>query len=458
MMVLIPFYWLLPFRGKNWLLLGASYLIYGLWEPRFLLLLLISTCTDFFLGRLASEKNAQPQRRLALALSLTINLGLLLTFKHFDFFIDSAHVLFPAMRSPVFDWILAVGFPIGISFYTFQTISYTFDIYRGRILPTENFVDFALYVSFFPQLVAGPIERANRLLPQFQSERVLDWLQIREGSLLVLLGLFKKLCVASFTAAAVKSLYLNPSSNWLLLGIAGLLMTFTVYADFSGYSDIARGLGKCLGIELIINFKPFVFAKNPSDFWNRWHRSLTLWIRDYLFVGVRTKSWGQIQKFSHMLLVFVLIGLWHDVHLAWVAFGAFHAFNILFYQLFLKSSYRKAVISRSPFELTTFAHLYMLFFFVFSGSCHVFYDNGWPVSSNPMGSVESLEVCFSLLLFLAPVLMPLLFFEWFQEKTGDYDVLAKAAWPLQAAFVGVTIAGIVVLERTSSEGFIYFNF
>ncbi|NEO92828.1 MAG: MBOAT family protein, partial [Moorea sp. SIO3G5] len=273
------------YKAQNILLLIASYVFYGWWDWRFLSLLALSTVVDFTVGKQLQDIKEDRKRKLLLCISLVFNLSLLGFFKYFNFFAESFSSLLQIVGLQV-DWVtLTILLPVGISFYTFQTMSYTIDIYRGKLKPISNFLDFALFVSFFPQLVAGPIERATTLIPQIILPRNLNIEQINAGILLIVWGYFKKVVIADNMATIANPIFNNYTQYQGLDVLIGILaFTVQIYGDFSGYSDIARGISKLMGFELMVNFKLPYFALNPSDFWLRWHISLSTWLRDYLYI------------------------------------------------------------------------------------------------------------------------------------------------------------------------------
>jgi alginate O-acetyltransferase complex protein AlgI len=336
----LALYWLVRnTRWQNALLLGASYFFYGFWDWRFLSLILISTGVDYIAGLRvhASRETAggvsTAAARRWLTLSIATNLGILGFFKYFNFFSDSfADVLttFGVQSQPLY---LNIVLPVGISFYTFQTISYTVDIYRGQMAPTRRLIDFALYVAFFPQLVAGPIERAKVLLPQIIGERRFDQARFMDGMHLIFWGLFKKVYVADNLAPVVNSAFAasDPTGFQSLIGVYAF--AFQIYCDFSGYSDIARGAAKCLGIELMQNFRYPYVAVNPSDFWRRWHISLSTWLRDYLYIPLGGSRGGAWTTYRNLGLTMLLGGLWHGATWLFVVWGAYQGVLLIVHRL-----------------------------------------------------------------------------------------------------------------------------
>lgn len=320
-------YWLANARlpVRNVLILLGSYVFYGWWDWRFLSLIAVSTLVDYVCG-LGIHAAADPRRRRAfLIVSVTLNLGLLATFKYFGFFVDSFTDL-----AAVFGWQVdfvtrTIILPIGISFYTFQTMTYTIDIYRGQLTPTRNVVNFAAFVAFFPQLVAGPIERAATLLPQIERRAVFSFDQSRDGLFLVLWGLFKKVMIADRLSVYVDAVYGAPDqATGLHCLLATIFFGIQIYGDFSGYSDIARGLAKLLGTELMVNFNTPYLAVSLRDFWRRWHISLSTWFRDYLYIPLGGSRSARMRHRLNLLITFTVSGLWHGAAYTFVTWGFVH--------------------------------------------------------------------------------------------------------------------------------------
>lgn len=330
--IVFVFYWWLfqkSLRSQNLLLLLASYVFYGWWDYRFLALIFGSTLLDFLVGKQLSESNNIVKRKLYLALSITLNLGLLGFFKYYNFFVVEGVAFFNQLGFHAHPRTIQVILPVGISFYTFQTMSYTIDIYRKELQPTKNFVAFAAFVAFFPQLVAGPIERAKNLLPQLLARREFDFTKSRLGLGLIIWGFFKKLVIADSLAPLVDIVFSdisNASASALITG--AILFAFQIYGDFSGYSDIAIGLASLFGIQLMTNFyKPYA-ALNIQEFWRRWHISLTTWFKDYLYIPLGGSRVGKFKVFRNVFLVFLISGFWHGANFTFLAWGILH---FLFY-------------------------------------------------------------------------------------------------------------------------------
>ena len=309
---------------RKWLLLAASYIFYGSWNPKFLALILLSTIIDYSVGRRLDETNDETLRRRLLYLSVCANLGILAAFKYANFFIESAVTGLAALGVSFNAESLEIVLPVGISFYTFQTMSYTVDVYRRSMPACRSPLDFGIYVAFFPQLVAGPIERAKRLLPQISalSERSnYD----SSGWGLIALGCFKKVVIADNLARYVDAVYADPTGVYgPAMWIATYAFAIQIYCDFSGYSDIAVGLARVLGIQLIQNFNAPYAATGPSEFWKRWHISLSTWLRDYLYIGLGGNRQGNWHTRRNLMLTMLLGGLWHGAAWNFVLWGAWH--------------------------------------------------------------------------------------------------------------------------------------
>ncbi len=322
-------------RAQNMFLLVASYVFYGLWDWRFLFLILASTIVDFFTGQIIHSSDVTKKRKAWLWVSVLFNVGLLGFFKYYNFFVDSwidfVSVLGYDIKST---WTLQIILPVGISFYTFQTMSYSLDIYYKRLTPTKDFISFATFVSFFPQLVAGPIERASNLLSQITTKRVFDYVQCTDGLKLILWGLFKKIVIADALAPIVDDIFANYGSypaSTLILGVS--LFSFQVYGDFSGYSDIAIGTAKLFGIELMSNFKFPVFSRNVAEYWQRWHVSLSTWFRHYVYIPLGGSRVSKLKSVRNIIIIFLVSGFWHGANWTFIAWGAFHA--LIYIPIFL---------------------------------------------------------------------------------------------------------------------------
>ena len=352
---------------QNLILLISSYIFYGWWDWRFLSLIALSTVVDYLVGIQIDKAESKKTKRNFLLISLIVNLGLLAVFKYFNFFITSFEEMLNSLGLPFDTWTLNIILPVGISFYTFQTLSYSIDLYKGKIKHTNDFISFAAFVAFFPQLVAGPIERASHLLPQFIKKRKFNYQIAISGISLISYGFFKKLVIADRLAIYVNNIFSdieNANTISLLLGI--IFFSFQIYADFSGYSLIARGSAKLLGFDLILNFNKPYLASSITSFWKRWHISLSTWFRDYLYIPLGGNRVSQLRNYYNLIIVFLLSGLWHGANWTFVIWGALHAFYLIIYLQYKKTFnpkltenlFRKFINILTVYSCVTFAWIF----------------------------------------------------------------------------------------------------
>jgi alginate O-acetyltransferase complex protein AlgI len=330
--IVFVLYWFVFNRSLKWqniLVLAASYVFYGWWSEKFLILLIGSTLLDYFYGFGVGSAN-RTKAKLFLWLSILNNLGILFIFKYYNFFTTQFQQAFEAAgihTNPVF---LHVALPVGLSFYTFHGMSYVFDIYRGLRKPVSNFVDYAVFVSFFPLLVAGPIERANHLLPQVQSNRIFNYARAVGGCRLILWGLFKKVVIADSLAVIADHIFTGYQHyNAFSLLIGAVAFSFQIYGDFSGYTDIALGTAKLFGFELLSNFRFPYFSRSIGEFWRRWHISLSSWFKDYLYIPLGGSREGKAKAVRNTFIIFLVSGFWHGASWNFIAWGFIHACGFL---------------------------------------------------------------------------------------------------------------------------------
>ncbi len=454
-------YGALSWRAQNRWLLLASYVFYGAWDWRFLGLILLSTVVDYGVGiRLAKTENPRKRRHL-LGLSIFTNLGILATFKYAGFFADSLSRLLAPSGVSLGPFTLEVVLPVGISFYTFQTLGYTVDVYRRRLEPEHNCFDFALFVAFFPQLVAGPIERAARLLPQITRARRIDLPGLTAGAWLVLWGLFKKVVIADNVAALVEAVYAPgaiPEGGDVL--IATYAFAVQIYCDFSGYSDIARGIGRILGFELMLNFRLPYLARNPSDFWRRWHISLSTWLRDYLYIPLGGNRRGGARTYRNLLLTMLLGGLWHGAGWTFVLWGAYHGALLAAFRAARGSLARLAPARAAGARLWRAAAIFLTFHLVCLGWLLFRAESLTQAAyliTRLLGSWKIGLAPESVAAFLILV-APLVVMQAVQSSSADLAVVRR--WPavLQAAVIAALGLGIVILGEDFGQPFIYFQF
>lgn len=342
-------YWFVLQRDlklQNILIVVASYVFYGWWDWRFLSLILFSTVVDYIIGVLLLKEEKQSKRKLLLWISILVNLGFLGFFKYYNFFLDNFIAAFSFFGNPIAVSGLNIILPVGISFYTFQTMSYSIDVYRKKLEPTKDFIAFSAFVCFFPQLVAGPIERATHLLPQFYKKREFVYENAVSGMKLIIWGLFKKVVVADNCAFFVNKIFDTPevySSPELFTGM--VFFAFQIYCDFSGYSDIAIGLSKLFGFDLMVNFKFPYLSRDIAEFWRRWHISLSTWFRDYIYIPLGGSKGSKLFQMRNVLIIFLVSGFWHGANWTYVVWGFFHA--LLFLPLLLFNINRNNVTTKS---------------------------------------------------------------------------------------------------------------
>ena len=412
-------------------------------------------------------RNEQARRRkLLLIISLVTNLGILGFFKYFNFFVDSAIDSFAAIGISANRPVLNVILPVGISFYTFQTLSYTIDIYRGKFRPCGDFITFALFVSYFPQLVAGPIERASRLLPQLQKKRRVTGSDIQEGAFLIFLGIFKKVGISDAVASTVDLVFAYPdnfSGTTLLLGL--YFFSLQIYCDFSGYSDIARGTSKLLGVDLMVNFNQPYFSRSVTEFWHRWHISLSTWLRDYLYIPLGGNRRGRAKMYRNLMVTMLLGGLWHGAAWTFIVWGLLHGTYL---------AVHKAVTERRPARapqegfspwgglvaavkvLGTF-HLVALTWIFFRSDTFTIawqYLSGIVLWQNGESWIGEFEIA-----RLACALCVLLTIEIMQAITNSHLSLLKTRWQVRGTVYGVMLVALIVCGGLNADvPFIYFQF
>ena len=346
--IVFSLYWFVfnkNLKSQNLLILVSSYVFYGWWDYRFLSLIFLSTIVDYIIGLNIPKQDSEKKQKLFLWCSVLFNLSVLGFFKYFNFFVDSWIELFSSVGYEIKSvWTLNIILPVGISFYTFQTMSYTIDIYRKKLKPTKDFISFASFVSFFPQLVAGPIERASNFLPQILKKREFKYEQGVQGLRLIVWGMFKKVVIADSLAPIVDNIFSNYEDfGGGTLWLGAIYFAFQIYCDFSGYSDIAIGTSKLFGFELMSNFKFPYFSRNIGEFWRRWHISLSTWFRDYLYIPLGGSQEGKLKGIRNVFIIFIVSGFWHGANWTFIFWGLFHA--ILFLPSFVFNTNRKYMTS-----------------------------------------------------------------------------------------------------------------
>ena len=460
--IVLALYRFLPHTQQNRMLLVASYVFYGYWDYRFLSLLLVSTLVDYFVAHWIDGSRTQTRKRNILLISIVANLGLLGFFKYYNFFSRELSVALEGIGLSVPLPFLDVVLPVGISFYTFQTMSYTIDVYRGVTKPARNFADFALYVSFFPQLVAGPIERSNHLLPQILRPRSATTEQFIEGLYHILFGLFKKVVVADNMAPIVNHIFSRPVAELtgpeILLGIYAF--AFQIYGDFSGYSSIAQGIAKWMGFDLSWNFKMPYLSASPSEFWQRWHISLSQWLRDYLYIPLGGNRGGLARTQRNLMLTMFLGGLWHGAAWTFVLWGIYHGLLLMVYRV-AEYTGRLANI-RVPesrilrmVNVVFFFHLICISWLLFRAES---VGQAWEmltVIATDYTVTEMTKYGFAMMAFFV---VPFMVLELWIEKSGDLLRVVNSHWLFRAAVYVYFAAMIWVFPPLANQAFIYFQF
>lgn len=463
--VVFALYWVTPPRfrtSRNVILLLASYVFYGWWDWRFLSLILISSVVDYSVGMMMVRVATPVQRKFLLWASVLVNLGFLGIFKYYNFFIESFSQAFIFFGMPIDPSRLNIVLPVGISFYTFQTLSYTIDIYRGKMKPTHDPIGFFAFVAFFPQLVAGPIERASHLLPQFSTRKKFHYDQSVDGLRQILWGLFKKVVIADNCALVVNATFADPSAfSASTLALGAILFAFQIYGDFSGYSDIAIGTARLFGFDLKQNFAFPYFSRDIGEFWRRWHISLSSWFRDYLYIPLGGSRGSKLLSVRNTMIVFLVSGFWHGANWTFVIWGLLH--GLFFLPLLLTNSNRRHL---DPIE-AVFPSIWTLAKIVWT---FIIVDIAWVFfrAESVGAAIQYLGGLFSWSIFSMPEIFPfvlilqiglMLIVEWLNRTRAHGLSFEQIGVPISfrwAVYLG--LAMMVLFFGGSSETFIYFQF
>ena len=460
-------YWFLlkkKLQHQNLLLLVSSYVFYGWWDYRFLGLIVLSTVVDYSVGLRIPKLHKRSQKRLLLWISILFNLGMLGFFKYYNFFVDSWVQMLEGFGYTVTSkWTLEIVLPVGISFYTFQTMSYTIDIYRNKLKPTKDFISFAAFVAFFPQLVAGPIERATNLLPQMLGARKFEFKRALDGLRLVIWGLFKKVVIADSLAPLVETIFSGQQEfGGGTLWLGAIYFAFQIYGDFSGYSDIAIGTAKLFGFELVSNFKFPYFSRNIGEFWRRWHISLSTWFRDYVYIPLGGSREGAWKSLRNIFIIFIVSGFWHGANWTFIVWGGIHA--LLYVPSFVIRTNRKFVndiVAAHRWFPTgrEFAQIAITFFFVTVAWVFFRSEN----ITDALFYIKKMFVGFdgsfwNLTGFL--YILPLLALEWCIRHNERFISFSRRVWidfTLFQAFIFL-IFHFAIKHADKNLDFIYFQF
>ncbi len=467
--IVVAAYFIMAPKYRWILLLAASYYFYMCWDYKYIVLIMFSTVVDYLAGIMMYRTDKVRLRKLLLAASLTTNLGLLFFFKYFNFFGDTVNFFLDRFNIfaevPAYDLLL----PVGISFYTFQTLSYTIDIYRRKQTPEFHFGRFALFVSFFPQLVAGPIERSVNLIPQFREEFKFEYERVREGIMLMVWGFFKKVVIADRLAEYVNLVYNHPTEYGGFQNIiATFFFSFQIYCDFSGYSDIAIGAALIMGFRLMTNFRRPYYAPNIRDFWQRWHISLSTWFRDYVYIslgGNRVVKW---RWYYNLFITFLVSGLWHGAEWTFVIWGALHGFYLVFAiwtDKFRASANKWLGIAKndSLYKFTQIMVTFVLVYFAWiffrannTADAFLIIKNSFQFSGNAALNLFTFSADFYIAFLCIALLLTI---EYFEEYTGLYGRLKlNVSRPMKWAILSVIILFVLVLGEWHGTDFLYFQF
>ena len=452
-------------RLQNAFILVSSYVFYGWWDARFLVLIALSTLIDYSIGRGLARAVHPSKRKWLLWASITANIGILGYFKYANFFIANFIDAFSAFGIELHTSSLQIILPVGISFYTFQTLSYTIDVYRKKLEPTQDFIAFAAFVSFFPQLVAGPIERATNLLPQFYKQRSFNYEQAVNGMRQILWGFFKKLVIADNCAKYANIIFdSSQDQNGSTLAIGAVLFAFQIYGDFSGYSDIAIGTSRLFGFDLKQNFAHPYFSRDIAEFWRRWHISLSTWFRDYVYIPLGGSKVGKARTIRNVCIIFLVSGFWHGANWTFIAWGGLHALFFIPLLLFQKNRKHLSVVAENSWLPNPREAFSIALTFGLTVLAWIFFR-----AESMSQAIDILSKIFSSSLLESPMIFPskvivyiVLFMsiEWLGRK-NQYAIenLSFLNRPLRWLFYLGLLVTIYFLGRFSQEiEFIYFQF
>ena len=461
-------YWFVTNKNiklQNLIIVAASYVFYGWWSWIFLSLILFSTIVDYLVGLGLEKEENKNKRKLLLLASILINLGFLSVFKYYNFFLDNFITAFSFFGTDIKANSLNLILPVGISFYTFQTLSYTIDVYKRKFEPTKDFIAFAAFVSFFPQLVAGPIERAANLLPQFYRKRIFEYDKAVDGLRQILWGLFKKIVIADNSAKIANEIFNNStdySGSTLVLG--AIFFAFQIYGDFSGYSDIAIGTSRLFGFNLIQNFAFPYFSRDIAEFWRRWHISLSTWFRDYLYIPLGGSRCGTSMKVRNTFIIFLVSGFWHGANWTFIVWGALNALYFIPLLLLKKNRINTNIVAQEKYLPTIKEFFQISLTFSLTVLAWVFFraeniDHAW----------SYMTTIFSKSLFTMPyyagmerpmlLVILLIVVEWGgrKNKFALENLKNKYNSPIRWMLYLLLVMSIVIY-KTGNQEFIYFQF
>ncbi len=456
--IVVLLYWRFGRYQQNILLLVASYFFYGWWDWRFLFLIFTSTVVDFFAARYIASSDNAARRRILLTISLVVNFGFLGFFKYFNFFADSLSFSLAHVGVGLRPTFLQIILPPGISFYTFQAVAYIVDVYHRKLEPSRSFIDYALFISLFPHLVAGPIQRPSHLLPQVQRPRRFDSERFFDGLMLILSGLFRKCVVADNCAkmadAAFSGRMGEPNLGVVLIGTYAF--AWQIYADFSGYSDIARGSAQLVGFHFMVNFRQPYLAVSLQDFWRRWHISLSTWLRDYLYIPLGGNRKGELKTYRNLMVTMLLGGLWHGANWTFVVWGALHGVGLSMERWFAKG---RDMLSRSSAVETWFSRI--VIFHLVCLAWIFFRAQNMSAALDFLAGVGRLRFgpdFGAALAFIAVFTIPLFLLDLMLEYRGEEYVFQRAPELSRVAAGLALVLAVIAFSANVGAAFIYFRF
>lgn len=464
LILVVAIYWRLGRRKQNLFLLAASYLFYGWWDYRFLLLMICSTTIDFFIARAIGRSEKPSVRRGLLITSLIINFAILGVFKYFNFFVDSSSHVFSAIGLNISRHFLRILLPPGISFYTFQEVAYIVDVYKRKLPASESFIEYALFISLFPHLIAGPIQRPSHLLPQVQNKRTFKEAAFFDGLMLILFGLFRKCVIADNCALLANAIFSGKlgAPNLPVLALGTYAFAWQIYGDFSGYSDIARGSAQLLGFHFMVNFRQPYLATSLQDFWRRWHISLSTWLRDYLYIPLGGSAEGEYKTYRNLFLTMLLGGLWHGANWTFVVWGWLHGVGLAT-ERYLRDLWTDNEFFKKLPGLGA-SNVWMrriLYFHLVCLAWIFFRADSVGAAASLLRGLNQIEwrpeylVAFKLLALFS---IPLFIIDLCLESSGDEYFLQHNAPMIRVAAAVGALALVTFFSANQANAFIYFQF
>jgi alginate O-acetyltransferase complex protein AlgI len=465
--LVVAVYWRLTWRRQNVLLLLASYVFYAWWDWRFLGLILLSTVVDYYCAHFVDRSNDAVRRKAALTLSVALNLGFLAVFKYFNFFVDSFASLMNTVGVDVSHTTLRILLPPGISFYTFQALAYIVDVYFRRLKPAHSLVDYALFISLFPHLIAGPIQRPSHLLPQVQAPRQFDSGRFFDGIQLIIMGLFRKVVIADNCALLADAAFNGKlgEPNVAVVAIGVYAFAWQIYGDFSGYSDMARGSAQLMGFHFMVNFRQPYLSQSLQDFWRRWHISLSTWLRDYLYIPLGGSRDGERRTYRNLMLTMLLGGLWHGANWTFVIWGGIHGAG-LSVERFLRRIVPGRQGSEDAPEATSMRSpaVWLRRVFVFHLVClsWIFFratsiDDAFSFLGG-IGRAVWMPQYATAFVFLVAFTVPMFFVDVLNERRAEEYVMERASTTVRIMVAMTLLIAALLFAGSSTNAFIYFQF